>query len=143
MRSRKGEGTSRKGDWRVLVATGIVVIPAIWGMLAGCGANDLTNASQVVFPDSNVSFAGQVQPYLNLGCNVKGCHDAKRAENQNIELTSFVNVRATNVVNQPGDTNCNLVAVIYGRQLHQAQITANDNQRRGIRKWVLEGAKNN
>ena len=110
----------------------------------GCVANDISNPNDIIFPDSNVSYTQQVQPFLTLSCNTYGCHDDQRASNKYTALTSFVNVRAINVVNQPGDTNCNLVRIVYGRDLtHLAPIHPQPNQQQGIKKWVQEGAKDN
>ena len=112
--------------------------------LCSCGSNDITNPDQIIFPDSGVKFGAQVQPFLTLSCNVSGCHDSPRADNHNVALTSYINVRAINVVNQPGDTTCNLVRIVLGRDFtHFAPIHPTLNQQLGIKKWVLEGAKDN
>jgi hypothetical protein len=65
-----------------------------------------------------------------------------RSDNFGVDLSSWIGVRGTNAA-VPGDTNCHLVLVMYGREIHQAGFKANDNQRRGIKQWVLEGAQNN
>jgi len=110
--------------------------------LSSCDDGAITDPSQIVFPDTGVSFAKHVQPLFTLSCNATGCHDEARAENNNLALTSWYNVRSLHGVNQP-DTNCDLVQVILGRQLHSGILRVNDNQRRGIVQWVLEGAQNN
>ena len=110
--------------------------------LAGCDDDAISSPTQVIFPDSNVSFAAHVAPFLQLGCNMTGCHDAPRTENRNIVLTSWAGVMDLRVVNQPGDTNAGLVQVLYGKVFHPL-INAEENQRRGIKQWVKEGAKNN
>ncbi len=113
-------------------------------LLSGCGANDITNPNQIIFPDTNVSYQAHIRPFFALSCTTSGCHDAPRANNFNIALTSFYEVRQINVVNQPGDTTCNLVKVMYGLGgLHGPDFTSTENQRRGIKQWVKEGAKNN
>ncbi len=110
----------------------------------GCGANDITNSDQIVFPDSNVSFTQQVQPFLTLSCDSYGCHDQSRSDNKYVALNSFADVRTINVVNQPGDTTCNLVRIVLGIDLtHAAPIHPTANQRIGIKQWVKEGAKDN
>ncbi len=49
-----------------------------------------------------------------------------------------------NEVPKPGDTLTSpLVAVMFARENHVGNFLANDNQRNGIKVWVLEGAKNN
>jgi hypothetical protein len=116
---------------------------AIIIFLAGCDDNAISSPTDVIFPDSNVSYAAHVAPFLTLGCNMSGCHDAPRTENRNIVLTSWSAVRGdVRVINQPGDTNAGLVQVLYGKVFHPL-IQAGDNQRRGIRRWVIEGAQNN
>lgn len=119
----------------------ILLVTATYTFFA-CSGSDITSPEDVVFPERNVSYAQHVAPYLALGCNISGCHDASRPENNFIDLTSWIAVRSTRVVNQPGDTNCALVQVLYGRVLH-VPIRATENQRRGIKQWVLEGAENN
>lgn len=79
-----------------------------------------------------------VQPLMNISCNSLNCH----GDNGQTKLTSWVGVRSLNVVNQPGDTNCNLIGVVYGRLLH-VPVNVNDNHREGLKQWVLEGAQNN
>ena len=109
---------------------------------AGCSSSDITNPNQIVFPASNVSFHATVAPFLQLSCNQVGCHDAPRSANQGIDLTSWIGVRSNNVV-LPKDTTSPLVGVMYGRYQHSGPFIANDNQRNGIKVWVLEGAQDN
>jgi hypothetical protein len=110
---------------------------------AGCGSNDITNPNQIVFPTTNVSFAKQVEPYLNLACSEYGCHNEATSSNDELDLTSWVALKQVNGVANSGDTNCYLVLVMYGRIAHAGSFPANDNQRQGIRQWIIEGAQNN
>jgi hypothetical protein len=118
------------------------VVLALILFLGSCDDNALTSPEDVIFPDSNVSYRAHVAPFLALGCNMSGCHDMPRTENRGIVLRSFGEVRDIRVVNQPGDTNAALVQVLYGKVFHPL-IQAGDNQRRGIRQWVIEGAQDN
>lgn len=119
------------------VCIGLVVF------LGSCGGGDITGPEDIMFPDSNVSYGRHVAPFLAVGCNMSGCHDASRPDNRFTDLTSWISVRSINVINQPGDTNCNLVRVLYGRTLHPILNSIGENQRSGVKKWVLEGAQNN
>jgi hypothetical protein len=119
----------------------ILLSSATYALLA-CSGSDITSPEDVIFPERNVSYAQHVAPYLALGCNMTGCHDQARPENNFIDLTSWAAVRSTRVVNQPGDTNAGLVQVLYGRIVH-FPVRATDNQRQGIKQWVIEGAQNN
>src|SRR6185437_12321203 len=85
-------------------------------VIIGCSSSDITSANDVVFPATNVSFRAQVEPLFSVSCNVAGCHDMARPGNNNVDLTSWIGTRAINVVNQPGDTNCGLILVVYGRE---------------------------
>lgn len=120
-------------------AIAVLALCSIW---TGCFPGDVTNPNQIVFPASNVSYSQQLVPFLTLSCNMTGCHDAARSGNLNVDLTSWIGVR--NEVPKPGDTLTSpLVAVMFARENHVGNFLANDNQRNGIKVWVLEGAKNN
>ena len=112
-------------------------LAALCALFAGCSSGDITSPDQIVFPASNVSYSQQVAPYLTLACN--SCHDGSSKGN-GIDLTSWpqvvVQVRDRDTVLSP------LVSVMYGKEQHPP-FSANDNQRNGIKIWVLEGAKNN
>ena len=101
--------------------------------LAGC--TGATDPNQIVFPATNVSYAQDIEPYFALAC--VQCHDI----GDPVDLSSWVGIRAINVTT-PKDTTSELVLVMYGNGAH-GPISANDNQRQGIKQWVLEGAKNN
>ena len=109
--------------------------------LMGCGSNDITSANDIVFPAANVSFRAHVQPLFTLSCNVSGCHD-NISHAGSVDLTSWVGVRATNVVGQ-ADTNCGLMQVVFGREFHNGPININENHRQGLKHWVIEGAQDN
>ena len=124
-----------------LSVVGLLVITAIAS--GSCGANDVTNANQIVFPDTNVSFNQQVFPYMELACDQQGCHYTDNPAG-GISLNSFGDVRTIKVVDQPGDTNCLLCRVIKLQDPnHIVPITPTPNQQRGIIEWVREGAKDN
>jgi hypothetical protein len=110
--------------------------------LIGCSSSDITSPDDVVFPATNVSFKAHVEPLFAVSCNMNGCHDMATSRNNSVDLTSWIGVRATNVINQPGDTTCGLMQVVFGRELHPG-FTINSNHQQGLKQWVLEGAKDN
>lgn len=114
---------------RYILAAGVFLI-------MGCSSSDITSANDIVFPAKNISFRAKVEPLFAIACN--GCHSMGNT----VDLSSFVGVRATRVVNQPGDTNCGLMQVVFGRELHTG-ITLNENHRQGLKQWVIEGAQDN
>ena len=119
------------------------VIIGVLLFTSGCSSSDITSADQIVFPVSGVSFRAHVEPLFSISCNTTGCHDGARSDNNYVDLTSWVGVRNINVVNQPGDTNCGLIRVVFGRELHPGPLKINDNHRQGLKTWVLEGAQDN
>jgi hypothetical protein len=112
-------------------------------LLAGC--TGATSPDQIVFPASNVSYAKDIEPYFALAC--VQCHDEGSS---NVDLTSCIAIQDDLgvVVMEPttppvGDTTASsLVLVMYGKVPHTL-LNANDNQRQGIKRWVIEGAQNN
>ena len=119
------------------------ILPALVFIVIGCSGSDITSANDIVFPATYVSFKAQVEPLFTLSCNITGCHDMARNSNNSIDLTSWVGVRSINVINQPGDTTCNLIQVVFGRKFHNGPINLNSNHRQGLKQWVIEGAKDN
>ena len=107
-------------------------------IMIGCSSSDITSANDIVFPAKNVSFKGQVEPLFSIACN--SCH----SPGNTVDLSSFVCVRATRVINQPGDTNCGLIQVIYGRGApHPGPINIDNIRKQGLKQWVIEGAQDN
>jgi hypothetical protein len=116
-------------------------------ILASCGGSMITEPQDVVFPDSNVSFRGQVLPFLAVTCGVSGCHGDVSAA-AGIRLTSYSTLlfdRPNLVV--PGKPDESLtIQVLDGRLLHpwgNIQSVVSSSQVRGMRTWILEGAINN
>jgi hypothetical protein len=124
---------------------GIVAILVI--LMQGCGG--ISNADQVVFPTTSVSYSQQVEPFLTLACNIPGCHDATDAAG-GVDLSSWVAIRSfypglvdVNTQNPQYDTSSILVKVLFAEEIHNAPLNVNENQRDGIRQWIFEGAQNN
>ncbi len=123
----------------------IMVVLLLGAAGEGCGDNSVSNANDIVFPASNVSYAQHVQPLFNLRCMNTGCHDdASRAGG--LSLTSYFNLTANPGEVIPGDSKASKLAQkIDGRLPHTYTIPValNQNQIDGIKKWIDEGAKNN
>ena len=127
----------------ILYLSVALAVSATIFFIAGC--TGATSPDQIVFPATNVSYSQQVEPYFALGCVT--CHDVG---NSTVDLSSWIAIMddlgvVVMLPTKPpmGDTTASsLVLVMYGKELH-SPISANDNQRQGIKQWVLEGAKDN
>ncbi len=123
----------------------IVCVP-LTSLLLSCGKDsNPTGASEIVFPDSNVSFTRHVLPFFQTKCALAGCHDDQTRAG-NLSLTSYMALTARSEIVRPGNSNNSVLAQkIDGRLPHTdpLPITLNTNQIRGIKKWIDEGAKNN
>jgi hypothetical protein len=104
-----------------------------------------TNADDIVFPSSSVSYAQHVQPLFNLRCSTFGCHDDQTRAG-NLRLTSYIALTERPGIVVPGNsTSSLLIQRIDGRLPHPVNIPIiiNQNQLDGMKKWIDEGAKNN
>jgi hypothetical protein len=114
---------------------------------SGCNDNIITDSSQIVFPDSNVSFQQHVQPWLRLSCSYAGCHsDEYMAGGRRItEYYTLFESANTGLVIPDKPDNSVLCQMLEGKVIHTGYPywKINDNQKKGIRLWVAEGAKNN
>ncbi len=115
------------------------------------GCKDTITGDQIdsrTIPATNVSYAKDIQPVLNLKCASSGCHDdITRASGYSLTTWGYTVMPPYVFLNIPG--NSLLVQAIDPQyavtspmpplgyaQLTQAQIT-------GIETWIKEGAKNN
>ncbi len=120
---------------------------AICGFVLGCSNNTITQPQDVVFPDTNVRFRGHVQPFLAVTCATGGCHADINAAG-GIRLTSYSNImfdRPNLVVPEKPDESF-LIQILNGTFVHAAGNLAgrvSSNHVRGMRQWIIEGAKNN
>jgi len=116
--------------------------------LISCKDTQTNPSSEIVFPDSNVSFSKHVGPLFQQKCAHSPCHGGSTpAAGLNLEYPSYtVLLNRTGLV-LPGDANHSiLVQHLVGSlplmpppnspQLTQNQIT-------GIKTWINEGAKYN
>ena len=99
----------------------------------------------IVFPDSGVSYGRHVQPLFDRGCAFSGCH-AGETPQRGLSLESYQKAteRIGIIVAYDPDGSL-LVMAIEGRApntrrmpLFRSPLT--DNQIKGIRTWIKEGA---
>lgn len=119
------------------------VILCCFLFLWGCSSQDTITAPQeIVFPESNVKFQNHVLPLLRLTCGVGICHSSTST----IPLTNYTDVvsRAGLVIaKMPSEST--LVQFMEGTLPHPVIVnyTYSDNQKKGVRTWINEGALNN
>jgi Planctomycete cytochrome C len=125
---------------------GISII-CFFTILVYSGCKDQITASDIdktIIPDSNVSYSKYIQPVFNIKCTSAGCHeDAARAGG--ISLTTCSNTKEDLLVVFPGQPdNSSLVLSTEGQGNYPMPPAGypplTQNQIKGIRTWVAEGA---
>jgi hypothetical protein len=117
-------------------------------------SNPVTKLDDIVFPDSNISYAKLVQPLFFAACASAACHEVARkgnadvGGNDNLDLTLYAGLwKADNTIITPPDTsNSILVWCIEWRpvvNIYPMPPTKqlSPNQIRGIKRWIFEGAR--
>jgi hypothetical protein len=110
---------------------------------------DQNFTSNIVFPDSLVSFNNQVKPLFLQTCAASGCHGGTQpAANLNLEINTWISLidYSPQIVTPNNGSNSLLVKYIDGRISPQMPLRSQPlktNQINGVRKWIDEGAKNN
>jgi len=101
------------------------------------------DVDQIIIPDKNVSYAEHIDPVLRLKCATSGCHDEYRAGGFSFLLWTFT--REAVVENLPN--NSPLYLSVGGPLPTMPPIgrgiPLTDNQVKGIKTWISEGAQNN
>lgn len=128
----------------LLVST--VCIP-LTSLILSCGKDSNPTApSDITFPDSNVSYGRHVQPLFLTTCATAGCHDDVTKQSA-LSLSTYENATVRPGIIVAGNPDGSvLVQRIEGRILPRMPFNRpplTDNQIRGIRTWIKEGAKNN
>ncbi|MDQ1266895.1 MAG: hypothetical protein QG635_2048 [Bacteroidota bacterium] len=112
-----------------------------------CSDSAVNSNREVFFPDSNVSFQEHVQPFLRITCSYAGCHNDYNPGYGAYPITDYFNIFSSYlglVVSGKPDQS-RMVQTIEKTLPHFGNERWNipDNHKKGIRKWIQEGAKYN
>jgi len=108
-----------------------------------------SGTSDIIFPDSNISYGKQVQPLFDRGCAFYGCHGADTYDARGYSLDSYQNAISRAGVIIPYNPNGSLlIQAVEGRAPNSRRMPPNSepltpNQINGLRRWITEGAVNN
>ncbi len=108
----------------------------------GC-PDSISSPKDIIFPEKDVSYTAQVEPFLNLTCAFSGCHGI--GSTNGIYLNDYFQIINTPGLVVAGNPDGSLLnQIIEERKPHftyfeRSNIT--ENHKKGIRQWVLEGAK--
>ena len=125
-----------------VVIIGVVVVSSCEDQILGDGG------ASIVFPDSLVSFSQHVEPLFTQTCTTSRCHGGSApARNLSLDPPSY-----SSIINHPGlviageSSNSLLVWRLEGKLLSVMPPNRDplpQNQIKGIKKWIDEGARNN
>lgn len=121
---------------------GVLVCIGLWG----CTGGNVTDPTQVVFPEHDVSFTQHVRPFLTLSCAFSGCHGDVNPGG-GVRMTTYFTLfadRANLVVPGKPDESL-LIQVLDQRIPHRFDVISRvaPAQLQGLRTWIEEGALNN
>jgi hypothetical protein len=118
-------------------------------LFTGCDNTMTTNNKNIVFPDSLISYSKYVEPFLLVTCAYQGCHsnETMAAGFSLADWFHLMNDRSGSLV-IPGRPDESVLIQALDGKLHcgyeyvwRPSIT--DNHKKGMRKWVSEGANFN
>jgi hypothetical protein len=129
--------------FKCLILTAII---AVCLSFISC-SNNISSVDDIVFPDSNVSYLNQVQPYIKLTCAYANCHNSFDLA-YNLSLDNYFDLTSamSSAMVRPGNPDGSiLIQMLEGKTIHSdyRYFKINDNQKKGLRTWIKEGAKNN
>ncbi len=115
----------------------------IMSACSSCTSDAYTRAQDVVFPDSNVSYSRSVQPLMALGCAFNGCHGPYNQAPLDTYISIISGSAGMVIPYKPEQSK--LVQVFQGKLNHTYSLgnTITENHKKGMARWVHEGAKNN
>ena len=109
------------------------------------------NPSDIVFPDTGVSYGKHVEPLFYRACAFSGCHGADTFDAQGFSLDSYDHLMFGSVVQIIRKDTADSRMMWWIERTHSVlermppppRDPLNANQIRGIGRWILEGAQNN
>ncbi len=111
--------------------------------VASCGDSAVTSSKDIVFPSKNVSYLLQVEPFLKVTCAYQGCH-SNETRAGNISLADYNSLVSVAGLIIPGNPDASQLNQMLEEKLPHPGLTylyrGNDNQIKGMRIWVAEGA---
>lgn len=126
----------------------ILSIVTLIGFYALFGCSETVSSNQnIVFPDTNVSFQNYVQPFMRITCSIEGCHsDNSQAGGRRMtDYASFFEAVNAGLVIPGNPEASRLIQILEHPELHSGNVywKATDNQVKGMKTWIKEGAKPN
>lgn len=124
----------------------IAIFTFICCLFISC-TNSVNSGDQIFIPDTNISFQNHILPVLRRTCGLSYCH-GEISPMGNVQITDYVTLMNSynGALVIPYNPNGSvLVQIIEYKLPHNPFLQWNltSNQINGIRKWILEGAKNN
>lgn len=126
-----------------------VLVGTVYVLGGGC-KDDLSGPGTegIVFPDSNVSYLKHVQPLFDRGCAFSGCHGPDTFDDAGFSLDSYQNATNRSDIIVPRNPDGSILVrriegTTAGVRMPLTRPPLTDNQIRGIRRWILEGAQLN
>ena len=114
-------------------------------LMAGCD-DGITDPTDIVFPESNVSYGRYVQPLFDLSCAYSGCHN-EIDQAGSLSLHSYVDLFRNPGLVRPGDSTSSVLWQVMTERLpHQVYPMSrliNANHQHGVAVWIAEGCRNN
>lgn len=134
-------------DAPVILLFAICLICVTWNCKDSTNDNSQAN---IVFPPTNVSYGQQVEPLFLVACAIPGCHTEESAGGAGgLSLETYQDALSVPLIIIPKDTtDSRLVWSIEGERGSTlmppiGRPPLNSNQIKGLKQWILEGAKNN
>lgn len=123
----------------------IVIMLSSIILFYACNSNALTSLDDIVFPEKDVSYLHQVEPFLRFTCAFVGCHGYTAAAG--VILNDYFEIMKVPGLVIPGNAEqSSLIQILEDKLPHftyYERSKINQNHITGMRKWVDEGAKNN
>jgi len=113
-----------------------------------CNSNIVSNPTEIIFPEKNISYSVTVQPFLTLSCGLGGCHSSEsRAGNLRVTEYTYLMIEYPGLVapNLPPEQNL-LIQLLDGKVNHlvwDIPSRVKPEQVVGMKQWIKEGALNN
>ena len=120
------------------------IIISILIVLSFMGFSRCDEIPPLGFPDSNVNYQNHVMPFMSRTCGFVGCHNEDLPTVS--KLTDYFSMNSNPGLIIPNKPDSSLlIQILDAKSPHIPLVyfNINENEKKGMRKWVAEGAKFN
>jgi hypothetical protein len=128
---------------KIILKAMILFAGVLFMLNSGCSDTLNTDNTKIVFPLKNIDFQTTVYPFMKTTCAMQSCHASENPAAA-LPLAEYFDLFNNGMVVPGKPDESRLILYLSKKVIHSQSavyIQCTDAQLKGMRQWILEGAK--